>query len=203
MSSDLNHKVVSQTPRVNNGREWTTAELQVLRAHAHEGAAAIAILLGRTERSVRSTALRLRISLRRRGERRGLILGQPRGESWANLRAHGITPEVIDALRAGHVDPTKVEEQLRAMTSGQAPILCPLCSRFPQQPTTGICRTCHLKALADAHRERTSIDEAQRELWTQRQRKKREGRTKPRAVLQLVHEDEPDLDPDLFDDQDH
>lgn len=203
MPDELNHKDVTQTPRHKNARGWTTAELQILRAHAHEGAAALAVLLGRSEQSVRQAAKRLRISVRRQGERRGLILGQPRGESWAGLRAHGVTPEVIDALRAGDVDPALVEEQLRAMATGQAPPLCPLCSRFPQQPSNGVCRPCHLKALADAHRERVAVDEAQRELWTQRQRKKREGRTQPRPVLELVHsaEDPGPLDELPFEDE--
>ena len=52
--------------------------------------------------------------------------------------------------------------------------LCPLCVARPiRVAATGLCRVCHLRELAEAHREAVEELEAQRELWTARQQLKR------------------------------
>jgi hypothetical protein len=52
--------------------------------------------------------------------------------------------------------------------------LCPLCVARPVRViATGLCRLCHLRELAEAHREAVDELEAQRELWTARQQLKR------------------------------
>ena len=52
--------------------------------------------------------------------------------------------------------------------------LCPLCVARPiRVAATGLCRVCHLRELAEAHREAIEELEAQRELWTARQQLKR------------------------------
>ena len=52
--------------------------------------------------------------------------------------------------------------------------LCPLCVARPiRVGATGLCRVCHLRGLAEAHREALEELEAQRELWTARQQLKR------------------------------
>ena len=52
--------------------------------------------------------------------------------------------------------------------------LCPLCVARPVRVrSTGLCRVCHLRELAERHREAIDELEAQRELWTARQQLKR------------------------------
>jgi hypothetical protein len=52
--------------------------------------------------------------------------------------------------------------------------LCPKCvSRPIRVAATGLCWVCHLRELAEAHREAIEELEAQRELWTARQQLKR------------------------------
>lgn len=70
-------------------RPWTTQELARLRELAGNAPELIAEELGRTLSSVQMAAHRNRISLRRSGERRGLVLGQPRGTSYLDSRHAG------------------------------------------------------------------------------------------------------------------
>lgn len=150
----------------NDARPWTTAEIRLMREHAHLGAEAVARLLGRSVRSVQGAAARQRISLRRRGVRRGSVLGQPRGVS--------LRPEVRETLfHRGEL----VARRLRVEREAE---LCPCCAQRPQRVrVTGLCLPCHLERLAEAHREAQAEIEAQRRLWAERQRlhRAREERT--------------------------
>lgn len=131
-----------------------------MRANAHLGAAALAELLERSQRSVEAAASRHRISIRRRGERRGTVLCQPRGVSLA--------PEMRETLvDAGAL----IAERLRIDHEGD---LCPACGRRPQRVrSTGLCVPCHKERLAEAHREVIAEHEAQKRLWMERQRRHR------------------------------
>lgn len=162
------------------GRPWTSKEIATLRQVAPGGAEAAALLLGRSVTSVRMAAARHRISLRRPGERRGLVLGQPRDQSWTELRGAAdlaaAARTVRDAILAGESDPARLERTARrALLLAAGAPLCPACARNPQErATTGLCDECHLRELARAHREDQSRQAAQRELWRERQRKTRE-----------------------------
>jgi hypothetical protein len=145
---------------------WTTSEVRILRDNARLGAVAVAALLGRSISSVEMAAYRHRISLRRTGCRRGSVLGQPRGFSLAA------------AMRTALVDnPRLADLTARRMTIDRAAELCPHCCLRPiEVVTTGLCAPCHLRSLAEAHREAIEIVRAQRELWASRQELKRARR---------------------------
>lgn len=184
MTAERSCEVVRQTLR-DNQRPWTSKELERLRSLARYGADHAASELGRTVRSVRNAAHRHRISLRVRGERRGIVLGQARGESWKALGDQAQQHAALSAMRdehlAGRLDLAKVERLARRqhLIATGTP-LCPGCSRNPQERrTTGLCEDCHLRALAQAHRDVELLQEAQRDVWRERQRKVRTGRTKP------------------------
>lgn len=162
---------------------WTAKEIQTMRSMAALGAQAIAESLGRSLWSVRNAARRHRISLRRTGVRVGLVLGQPRrrGVSFAEGRFHGRRVEILAQIRqdvlAGRIDPSRLEQEVRRRVSllEGAP-LCPSCAMNPQERATGLCDDCHIKSLADAHRSHDMGQQAQRELWRERQRKVRRRR---------------------------
>lgn len=180
-----------EQPRLNLrdylSRSWTTSEIARLKDNANLGSAALAMLLGRSERSVVSAASRLRISLRPKGERRGHILGQPRQQSW-NTSNDGITTERLNLIRddvlAGDTDMAALEARAREIALGdrERPV-CPACVSRPQErKSTGLCETCHLRALAQAHRDDQSRRDAQRELWRARQEASRTRRSKDEQV---------------------
>lgn len=142
---------------------WTTRDIALLRANAHLGAEELAELLGATPRAVRNLAHRQRISLRRRGETRGILLGQPRDLSLTEL--------VGARLASDRKTAALVLE--RGEIAGAAE-LCPECSARPiRVRKTGLCLPCHKRRLADAHREVLAEVEAGRELWQARQALKR------------------------------
>jgi hypothetical protein len=138
---------------------WTTAEIKLLRANSSLGASALAAMLGRTPASVRRAAVRYRVSLRSPGERRGLVLGQPRGVSLKrDLRA--------DLAR----DRRLAELVARNLSLPRDADLCPACARRPiTVHSTGLCGVCHMKKLAEAHRDALAEIAAQRELLAARQ----------------------------------
>ncbi len=140
-------------------KPWTTTEIGILRENASLGATALAALLHRSEASVRRAAERHRISLRRPGERRGSVLGQPRGVS--------LKRQMRDDILCGMVDAAVLAERLRLDAEAE---LCPACGVRPVRvTTTGLCRACHLSRLADLHREALAEISAQKELWRERQ----------------------------------
>jgi len=142
---------------------WTTRDIALLRANAHLGAEELARLLGTTPCAVRNLAHRQRISLRRRGERRGILLGQPRDLSLAEL--------VGGKLAADRKTAALVLERSELTAAGE---LCPECCARPVRVRkTGLCLPCHKRRLADAHRELLAEAEAGRELWQARQALKR------------------------------
>lgn len=104
---------------------------------------------------------RNRISLRRKGERRGTVLGQPRG-----MRLRDILPDGVDRKTA--------ELILARQQIDRDAELCPSCGRRPAAiKTTGFCLPCHKRHLASIHRDILAEEEATRELWQTRQALKR------------------------------
>ena len=145
---------------------WTGADIAFLRRNAELGAGAIALHLGRSVGSVKQEAQRLRISLRRPGERRGSVLGQPRGVSVCRGE---LSQEMLEWMRASGVDPIAGRRELEESVG-----LCPRCAARPARVlSSGLCTVCHLHDLAAAHREELAeelaVQEAQRDLWAARQ----------------------------------
>ena len=167
-----------------DSQPWTSKEVARLRALAHHGAEHAATELGRTTASVRRAAHRHRISLRQRGERRGVILGQPRGTSFLTPTHQSNQLAALTTIRAEHLagrlDMARIEQLANrtALLANGTP-LCPNCARNPQERLqTGLCHDCHLHALAQAHRDHEHLQHAQRDLWRERQRRHR-TRTRP------------------------
>lgn len=156
---------------------WTSAEIDLLRRNAHRGVHECAELLNRSVGSVRQAAHRNRISLRKTNSRRGLLLGQPRGTRWADLRQHGLNADTLQAIRAdaldGTVDLAVLEQQVVALSQPSHLPLCPSCVSRPQARPTGLCLPCHLRHLAAAHREDVTTRAAFREYELARQQKHR------------------------------
>lgn len=162
-------------------RGWTSAELQALRANAHLGADALAAILNRPREAVRSAAHRHRISLRQSGENRGAVLGQPRGQRWADQIRAGVSPERLAAIRRdtrdGVVDMATLERKARDAVYGKPRPVCPACGQRPiERQQTGLCEVCHWRELARAHRDEADRIEARRALDAARQEKSRAGR---------------------------
>lgn len=166
----------------NKGRPWTSREIQTLRENAHRGAHTISALLDRSPMSVKHVAHRLGISLRRRGERRGLLLGQPRATSW-KTSTDAIPPERLARIREealrGDLDLEELYRRIREDVTDQTRPLCPLCAARPQEKAaTGLCAVCHYRELARVHRDQEALTDAKRELWRARQARSREGRAR-------------------------
>lgn len=143
------------------GHSWTTRDLAVLREHAALGAEECAAIMGLSVPAVKKAAARYRISLRRPGSRRGLIMGQPRGIS--------LRQDVRASLVADRRDELVAE---RMRIDGEA-ALCPCCGVRPVRVrSTGFCTACHMHRLADHHDEAAADAEAIRRLAAARQRKK-------------------------------
>ena len=89
---------------------------------------------------------------RRPGYRRGIVLGQPRGDSWAaDPKARDMREHVL----SGEFDTADAEAQIRAEIAGEA-VFCPRCAPAPTATRTGLCAVCHARALADKHRDAIS-----------------------------------------------
>lgn len=174
------------------GKGWTSFEITTLRQNAHLGAHACAALLGRSVKSVKRKAEQKRISLRKPGERRGLILGQNRGTSWIDQKVSGIDPARLEALRrdvlSGEVDMTILEQRVRDAVLERHRPLCPWCGQRPQErATTGLCEPCHWRELARAHRDSVERTAARRELDAARQEASR-ARRRSTAPIPLFDE---------------
>lgn len=145
---------------------WTTKELETLRSAARLGAEAIAVLLGRSKRSVVCKASESGVSLRRPGVRKGLRLGQPRR---SNIRELIRDEALRAALSDGHTS-TELTGSLAAEVSGTTE-LCPRCTSRPvTHRSTGLCEVCHFRGLAQQHRQRQAADEAKSEYYRERAR---------------------------------
>jgi hypothetical protein len=157
-------------------RPWTSREVAELRRLASLGVATAAELLGRSASSVRAQAHRLGLSMRRPGESRGLVIGQPRAVSFVDTARAARRAVRLRAYRedvlAGRVDPHRVVRRLRSIDGPLA--RCPACGVRPQEvPSSGFCEDCHLRALAQAHSLETGRAEAEDALDRERQRKHR------------------------------
>lgn len=161
------------TPETFQARPWTSKELGELRRLAPLGAETAAAVLERSMRSVKMQAHRLRISLRTEGERRGTLLGQPRGVSvLADARRARQLKQLREDVLAGRVDVARAERRGRAILLGRTD--CPSCSLRPiEVVSTGFCEDCHLEALALGHALEADRAEAQRNVDRERQRKHR------------------------------
>lgn len=162
-------------------KEWTSQELAILRQNAHHGAEYIAQVLNRSLPSVKRQAQRHRISLRKPGERRGIILGQPGRVRWAEQVRAGVPIERLEQLRQqvldGQVDMATLEAKVRERIHGRPKPLCPACSERPQErSTTGLCEVCHWRELARAHRLEADRAAARRDLDAARQEASRARR---------------------------
>lgn len=165
----------------HNARPWTSSEIQLLRSQSHLGYRVLAVMLDRSEGAVRWQAHAQRISLRQKGSRAGLILGQPRGVAWLGQTGHGMSPERLEQLRAeslsGEIDIAVLEERIRENIYGRSRPICPSCTQRPQErESTGLCEACHLRELARAHRDEVDRREARRDLWRARQESSRHRR---------------------------
>lgn len=161
---------------------WTSGQIAQLRKLANDGnsAAEIAETLGRSLASVRQAAHRARISLRRPGERRGIVLGQPRGSRWRhplNTR-HATLMTIREGVLAGTIDISVLESiAARPALLARGVPLCPNCVCRPQEvEKTGLCRECHLDALTAAHATASSYREAVRSYNREKQRSSRRNR---------------------------
>lgn len=173
--------------------QWTSNEISLLKQNAHLGAETVALLLDRSVASVKAAANRYRISLRPPGNKRGIVLGQPRGVRWMEQIKHGISADRLASIRqealAGELDLTALEERIRTRGDRSRPT-CPSCATRPQEHTaTGLCGVCHMRALAQAHRENHIVDDAKRELWRAKQEASRARRAKLRAEEVIDLED--------------
>lgn len=155
-------------------REWTCTEVRILRSNASKGLAEITRLLNeaadehqpplehRTPRSVKQAAARLRISLRMEGSCRGLVMGQPRDVSLADIREDMLDPKVAQL----------VDERARIRDDKLE--LCPRCGWRPTRVrATGLCGVCHANVLREGHEEVLAELAASRDLDAARQRKSR------------------------------
>jgi ribosomal protein L37AE/L43A len=159
-------------------REWTSQELATLRNQAHLGAEYVAQVLNRSVPSVKRQAQRHRISLRKPGEGRGIVLGQPRGVKWVDQVRAGVPIERLNLLReqvvSGEIDMATLERKAREAVEGKPKPTCPACSQRPvERSTTGLCEVCHWTYLARAHRDEADRAEARRRLDAARQEKSR------------------------------
>lgn len=176
----MSEELAKQSARnILEGRPWTSADVDFMRRNAEEGALWIALQLGRTVASVRMAANRNRISLRRKGEARGLVLGQPRSESWRSLRERGVSnpARIRKAIIDGEMSLDEVEANLRAIAEGRVVRTCPACGVRDADRPTGWCTPCYTRELARAHRDATDRIEARRELDAARQAKSRARRS--------------------------
>lgn len=153
-------------------RPWTSGELTELRKLAPLGALAAAEVLERSVSSVKNQARRQRISLRRDGERRGRVLGQPRDVRMADAAHEDALARLRDDVLNGRIDADRVARRTQLIATG-AP-LCPSCAIRPVEVlATGTCSDCHMKALAAAHAMEADTLATQRLLDRERQRKHR------------------------------
>lgn len=149
-------------------RAWTSGELAVLRKLGPDGAAAVAEALGRSVRSVQRQAARQGVSLRRRGERRGSVIGE---------RVPGALPSDLRRLALDGI--SDAERALRRVLLDLSGELCPSCTYRPAEvASTGLCNVCHDRRLAAAHRQEVVTVSARRELVTARQQKHRARQTR-------------------------
>ena len=158
-------------------RPYTTKDVLFVKKNASRGAESLAAELQRSVTSIRKLASRERISLRRAGERRGLLIGQPRGTSWMDLRLGGVSAERLAEIRSealsGELDLAALERAVVDIARGKKR-LCPNCTaRYVDNASSGFCTPCHLRTLASLHRDEIARRSAQRELWAAKQESSR------------------------------
>lgn len=154
---------------------WSTSELRALRENADRGAEHVAAILGRSVSSVQAAARRNRVSLRRDGETRGTLMGQPKGESLTRYRKGHPLAELRSEALAGRVDLVALEQEVaRVMRHGEQRELCPACVARDAVTRSGLCRVCHMRALAQAMQDERDYRDAARLYEAARQRRHRE-----------------------------
>lgn len=162
MTCDHDVRVLAAVKNVTQKRDirmWTSLELHTVRENANLGAEHLAVLLGRSVNCVRLMASRQRISLRAAGERRGLVLGQPRGES--------IVAQIREDIVSGRVDAEVLAQRMALL---QDAALCPCCGhRSVEVRSSGFCLKCHWDRLSAAHLLELEKLDSHRALWSSRQ----------------------------------
>lgn len=156
----------SCTGKVAGIQPWTSREIATLRACAARGARSLAEDLDRTVASVKAKAHEQGISLRRKGSRRGLVLGQPRG-----MRLSEVAPadEVRTLVASGRIDMAVVAERMRLDAVGEL-ALCPSCGKRPAtNRRTGFCEVCYKRLLSKHLMDELAVWEAQRDQWVAQQ----------------------------------
>lgn len=164
-------------------RPWTSKEVARLRELAPLGADAAADELDRSVWSVKNAARRHRISLRRPGSRRGLILGQPRAVSFAAARDDAHRAQILAAIRAdiltGRLDRDWIEKRTRwyeRWLAAGSPLCMECMARPLEHDRTERCGPCHLRFLAEQHRNDTSRADARKAHQRERQASSRRRR---------------------------
>lgn len=148
-------------------RPWKPrVEYPVLRRLAPEGAEACAEALDRSVASVKHKCAELRISLRRSGSKRGLVMGQPRSVS---LASDNRLTELRELVLAGKVDMSAVLERVELSTAPDV-VICPSCGKRPAQPRSrfGLCAVCHKEELVVALNDQLRLiktKKAQQKAW--------------------------------------
>jgi hypothetical protein len=156
-------------------RPWTSKEIAQLRKLAPLGARAVAEALGRPVGSVRAQAYGQHISLRRSGERRARIMGQPRSASFVqDPRLRELRAQDLELpgrrRRNGPSYGRNLGEDLALQRD--AP-LCPACGARPQETREGWCRVCGLKQIVEVYERRTQAMVASDDHAAARQRRHR------------------------------
>jgi hypothetical protein len=121
---------------------------------------------------VKQAAARNGISLRPAGERRGLLLGQPRG--------YHVPPDQRKILLdSGNYD--KLLAAYGDLMRGKGE-LCPNCAKRPITTRDGFCAVCQMERVAEMAEQRA--DEAERRLrvWRGAKRYSRAGRGRGRSL---------------------
>lgn len=161
----VRHEIAAAEPKAEPSardlsRPWTSKEIRYLRGHAKEGARAIAAGLDRTVASVKQRALRMRVSLRMPGSRRGTMLGQARCESWTSGENVVYRTQALD----GALSLTLIERRILE-DAANPPALCPACGRWPARHTaSGLCFSCYAEERVRHYQEIEQQRRAQREI---------------------------------------
>jgi len=163
-------------------RDWTMAEIKLMRANARFGARVLLEVLNAnraisrpdvaplTLNAIYCKAHDVAISLRRRGSRAGRRFAIP-----ADMRI-GDVGLAADLVRSGRIDMAALERNIVAYAHGELE-LCPHCSKRPATvKKTGLCGICHKTLLIEALNDALAEYEIQKQQWVAQQRVSRARR---------------------------
>lgn len=171
--------------------DWCTRhEIPLLRALAGDGLTPAEVhefIPTHSPNAIRQKGYAIGLSWRRKGSRRGLVIGQPRSVS---LASHARTAALRELILSGKVKPRVILARLALSVRTDA-AWCPSCGKRPSHPASrfGLCPICHKEVLVEIQEEELVTIEAhkgQQNVW---QKKSRARKDTLRAVLQLMRED--------------